>query len=508
MSAETDTLSVVNNRFQQDPQRLQALIDRLPLGLYHLAPDGTVLLANEAVRALVAQAEDGHLPLLCPPPHADTVGFYEGRATGEFICGDDTRGLEGEVLTQTGRSIYVRETVRIVRGADGVPRYYEGTVEDITDRRRAEAALRASEERYRSVVEHSPAGILLVDHQARIVFANKETSRILGRDLDQVIGHPFTEFLHPDSRQLVLDRYTSRQRGDSVPSRYEAKIRRPNGTDRNIVLSATTYATKSGVVRTVAQILDVTSRSKAEQALRDYTEALEIRNAELDAFADSVAHDLKNPLSTIIGFAEAVLEQLDSLAEEDIRRVLRSISGMGRKMDGIIDELLIFSRVRRTAVQPEPVDMQPVVQSALDRLQQAILESSAEIVRPRAWPQAFGYGPWIEEVWANYISNAIAYGGSPPRIELGADMLPDGHVRFWVRDNGDGVSSEMQPRIFDGLSNRTHARGHGLGLSIVKRIVTKLGGEVAVNSSGLAGDGSTFSFTLPAALVAADAPGH
>jgi signal transduction histidine kinase len=107
-----------------------------------------------------------------------------------------------------------------------------------------------------------------------------------------------------------------------------------------------------------------------------------------------------------------------------------------------------------------------------------------------------GYGPWVEEVWANYVSNAIKYGGTPPRVEVGATSLPDGMVRFWVRDNGPGIAPENQARLFAEFERlQTKAEGHGLGLSIVKRIVQRLGGQVGVESQ--AGQGSTFSFTLP-----------
>jgi len=121
---------------------------------------------------------------------------------------------------------------------------------------------------------------------------------------------------------------------------------------------------------------------------------------------------------------------------------------------------------------------------------------------PSHWPAALGYAPWLEEVWANYITNAIIYGGRPPRVELGARLLSHGKVRFWVRDNGDGVSEKRQESLFRGFAQSGHRGGHGLGLSIVRRIVDKLDGDVAVESSGRAGEGSVFSFDLPAALRA------
>ena len=111
-----------------------------------------------------------------------------------------------------------------------------------------------------------------------------------------------------------------------------------------------------------------------------------------------------------------------------------------------------------------------------------------------------GYSPWIEEVWVNYLSNAIKYGGKPPRLALGFDRPAPGPqpgmIRYWVRDNGPGLSAEQQAVLFtpfERLKN-LRVRGHGLGLSIVRRVVEKLGGQVGVESSP--GEGSLFYFTL------------
>jgi len=118
-----------------------------------------------------------------------------------------------------------------------------------------------------------------------------------------------------------------------------------------------------------------------------------------------------------------------------------------------------------------------------------------------AWPEAMGHAPWMEEVWVNYLSNGCKYGGRPPRLELGGENLFDGQVRFWVRDNGNGVALDDLMRLFTPFTrlDQVRTRGHGLGLSIVRRIVEKLGGQVGVSSEGVPGHGSVFSFTLPAA---------
>ena len=108
-----------------------------------------------------------------------------------------------------------------------------------------------------------------------------------------------------------------------------------------------------------------------------------------------------------------------------------------------------------------------------------------------------GYPPWVEEIWTNYLSNALKYGGDPPLIELGADTLPGGVVRFWVRDNGAGISHEKQAQLFTPFTRLSEARieGHGLGLSIVQRIAERMGGQVGVESAP--GEASLFFFTLP-----------
>lgn len=175
-------------------------------------------------------------------------------------------------------------------------------------------------------------------------------------------------------------------------------------------------------------------------------------------------------------------------------------------MSNIINELLLLAGIRgREAVERAPLDMGRVVNEVLLRLLYMTRETQAEIVQPASWPSALGYGPWVEEVWANYISNGLKYGGQPPRLELGGDVLPGGMVRFWVRDHGAGIAIEDQARLFTPFTqlDQVRAKGHGLGLSIVQRIVEKLGGRVGVESAP--GQGSTFIFTLPAAAPDAQA---
>jgi len=257
-------------------------------------------------------------------------------------------------------------------------------------------------------------------------------------------------------------------------------------------------------VELVAYVGDVVwtivERKQAQEALHHYAEQLAAQNTELDAFAHTVAHDLKSPLGIITGFTDLLIHRHQTMSSKDIVKALDLTFRTGQKLNRIIEELMLLTGVRKQEVISEPLDMSSIVREAINRLQMLIQEQQAQITLrdEAAWPVTLGYAPWIEEVWANYISNAIKYGGQPPHVEVGAIMQADSKVRFWVRDDGPGLSAEAQAKLFTPFTRlgQVRANGHGLGLSIVRRIVEKLSGQVGLESE--CGQGSTFFFTLPA----------
>ncbi len=236
----------------------------------------------------------------------------------------------------------------------------------------------------------------------------------------------------------------------------------------------------------------------ANTHLQEYATALEARNSELDAFAHTVAHDLKTPLTSLIGFSSLLEKRFERMPPEKIHENLVNLTQTGHKMTSIINELLLLASIHRMdEVTLGPLNMADILTEACHRLETVLNESQATLELPTDWPTALGYAPWIEEVWANYLSNAVKYGGTPPHITLGAETRPDGYGLFWIEDNGLGLSPETQSRLFLPFTrlDQTRARGHGLGLSIVRRIIEKLGGQVGAEN--LPTGGSRFWFTLP-----------
>ena len=252
--------------------------------------------------------------------------------------------------------------------------------------------------------------------------------------------------------------------------------------------------------RTAALRAEITEHQCAQESLSQRTDELEKRNEELDAYAHTVAHDLKSPLACIIGFSDLMEKRTDSIPIDKVAYYCSIIAQNGRKINTIIDALLLLASVRKVEDVPqENVDLPGIMQDIQHRLTTAITENQAEIILPDFWPAVTGYQPWVEEILVNYISNAIKYGGKPPRVEVGAKELPNGHAYFWVRDNGRGLTPEEQARLFTPFTrlDQIRVKGYGLGLSIVQRIAEKLNGQVGVESEP--GQGSTFYFTLPLA---------
>jgi PAS domain S-box-containing protein len=378
------------------------------------------------------------------------------------------------------------------------------------ERARLYQETRESEERFRAMSASAQDAIIMIDDGGRISFWNEAAERIFGYSNQDAADKEVHVLLAPqryhEAYRRVFEGPTTPDQEPAVGGTLELTAMKRDGTEFPVEVSLSTVILK-GRWHVIGIVRDITERKLAEESLRQYAAELEARNEELDAFAHTVAHDLKGPLSNVMGFAELLAQDYAAFTTGQLLDCLQSIAQSSDKMTKIINALLLLSSVRKMEeVRVEPLDMDGVVAETRKRLASLIDEYQAEVIVPAAWPTAIGYEQWVEEVWVNYVSNAIKYGGRPPRVELGAEARSDGDapltVRFWVRDNGAGISPEEQARLFTPFTrlDQVHVKGHGLGLSIVRRIVEKLGGQVAVESE--VGRGSVFSFTLPAVSAA------
>lgn len=251
--------------------------------------------------------------------------------------------------------------------------------------------------------------------------------------------------------------------------------------------------------------------SKRTQQLEAQTELLTEQsaqlleqNAELNAFAHTVAHDLKHPLTSMIGMSSLLTQASSIIGQTEQKQFLTEIHESSVKMNNMINGLLQLASLRSdTKVSHSSVDMKSTLDSALKSLSHFMREHHAEVSYCTPFPTIMTNAQWVEEVWLNYLSNAVKYGGTSAPIEVGADepTADTPNWRFWVRDHGEGVSESRQSLLFTEFS-RLHAErndSQGLGLSIVKRICRKLGGDCGCELAE--GGGSRFWFTLPIATA-------
>ena len=220
---------------------------------------------------------------------------------------------------------------------------------------------------------------------------------------------------------------------------------------------------------------------------RDVGRLMSIRE-DLDASAYTVAHDLKRSLSLILGFSELLVREYDTIPREELLRLLQMIVESGRKMNGIVDGLMLLIHVRdEENFSVGPLDMGAIVAEAVGRLSYIIQRKQARFSAPDRWPATLGYAPWIEEMWFAFMVEALQFDVEPLCIEAGGREEQDGTGRFWVRVAGADLTREQETR----LSQAHHSFQSGL----VRPIMEKLGGQFGV--VGEAGQACEFYFTLP-----------
>ena len=373
--------------------------------------------------------------------------------------------------------------------------------EDITEHKQAEETVRENESWLRALTRALPDLVFIFDRDGRFIEVPETFQDLVVRpEKGQLLG----SLVHEVLPKAVADSFLSvlhRTIETGQPQSLEYQLDVPMGRRWFEGRTAPMWNKDGKIEHVVWGARDITERKEAEESLRQANLELQARNEELDAFGHTVAHDLRSPLSIVIGYANTIADYVDTLSREELQQSARALLKIGLKMDNIIDELMLLAGLRKAQATMGPLDMAGIVAEAQQRLGRTIDLYHAEIVLPAAWPEAIGYGPWVEGVWANYMSNAIKYGGRPPRVELGATPQLDSTVRFWVRDNGPGLTPEAQTRLFTPFErlDQVHIGGHGVGLSIVQRVVERMGGQVRAESNGVPGQGCTFSFTLPVA---------
>jgi len=246
----------------------------------------------------------------------------------------------------------------------------------------------------------------------------------------------------------------------------------------------------------------------AEQSdtLRQKNVELEKQYKELNTFAHCMTEDLKNPLNAMNGFIKVLAKDAAICDNAQSKHFIQQIADARNRMANTVDMLLLLASVNTYPVQKEKINMNVVLAPVRTAVTGLMESRQGELHAPSKWPDVWGYAPWIQTLWEIFITNAIRYGGKTPQVTLGATILEaERLIKFWVRDNGPGLTAQEQSRLGngrvdlmmgnDGPDFARTKEGYGLELSVAERIAEKLGGYVGLESEK--GKGCEFYFTLP-----------
>lgn len=486
-------------------------------------PDGVVTTCNDGITRLLGYPKEKFLGrnatiIFTPENRRDNIPEIEmeaARRTGRAM--DDRWHVR-----EDGSRVWVNGIMTDLRDDEGRLLGYVKVMRDRTEEHRTQEALRESEAKYRSllddVLDTSAVGVIILDAEFEVVWVNLAIEHYFGVSRERVLGKAKRELIQTHFGDVVdepadfAERLLAAYRSNSGEERFEVHVRATDGSG-GCWLEHRSQPIPSGPFAggRIEQYYDITERKRGERALADARDALDSQvrertadllavNEELESFNYSVSHDLRAPLRGLTGFSQILADEYSEQLDEKGRHYLERVSGAAERMGELIDALLALSRVARSELRIEDVDLSDLA----DRIASALRDRDPDrpvelIVEPGV--RARGDERLLRVALENLLGNAWKFSreNAAGRIEFGVDRSTDGDV-FFVRDNGAGFDMAFVDKLFTPFQRLHSPRdfaGTGIGLATVQRIVNRHSGNIW--GEGKVGSGATFYFTLPGA---------
>lgn len=499
LEKEKKELSTLLGQYTVSEKRLKDIFENAPIGIYFSTPEGRILTANSTlVRMMGCDSFEELIQI-----DLEKKWYHADYPRSEFKRKID---MEGKIADY--ESVWIRKDgieIRVLENAVAVRDYqdkvfYEGTVMDITEKKKTEQTL--IEERYllRTLMECIPDHIYFKDRNSRFIRNSKSLANRFGiaDSIDLAGKWDFDFFSREHARQAYQDEQNIIKTGKPLVGIEE----RETWIDGNETWVSTTKMplrnAEGQIVGTFGVSRDITAQKLSEIKLKETLKQLKRSNEELELFAHVASHDLKEPLRMVIFYLSLLSDRYQKHLDDDAREFIHYAVDGARRMYRLISDLLNYSRVTTQGKPFTETPMEEVLARVLANLKVAIEESQAN-VKHDPLPAVVADDAQMERLLQNLIGNAIKYRGNhPPEVQVSAKQGRNGWI-FSVRDNGIGIHPRHFEQIFE-IFKRLHKKdkytGSGIGLAECRKIVERHGGRIWLESEER--KGSTFYFTIGA----------
>ncbi|WP_406659644.1 PAS domain S-box protein [Methanolobus sp. ZRKC3] len=474
-------------------KKYRLIFENSPLGIFDFDNEGIVRHCNNSLIKILGL------------PKVEIIGFNlmtslrdeKMKAAFDSVLSKKSGFYEGEYKSTSGDKVTpIRAYYSPNISEEGSVLGGIGIIEDITERKMAYDALKASEEKYSSLVEKGNDGIVIIQDYV-FKFVNSKFEDITGYSKEEIIGKPFSELISPEYRDMVLERYEERlKKNPSIPQKYEICILSSEGKKVATELNAS-YIIHEERPADMAIIRDITERKKAEKDLRQYAYELSRANDELksldrmkDEFLSNVSHELNTPIASIKGYTDLIYDETLGNINHKQKDALEVVSRNTQRLINVVNSLLYISMVQSATIEYkfEDVRISDIIDNVVDDMIFQIEKKCLSIQKnvPANLPPVKGDREKLANMLTNLLDNAVKFTNPGGQITFEVED-EDNFIHIRINDTGIGIPKELIPKLFqrfyqiDASTKRKYG-GTGLGLYISKSIVDAHDGEIWIES--------------------------
>lgn len=488
---------------QESEARFSAAFEHASIGMALVSPEGRFSRVNKSLcKLLEYEAEELLQRTFQDITHPDDLQT-DLQLFGQLAKGEiESYQMEKRYFTGSGKIVWINLSGSKVSKPDGSPLYYIAQIENITKRKEAQLALEKEKTRLENVIKGTHVGTWEWNVQTGETIFNERWAEITGYTLAELAPisiQTWIQLAHPDDLAESNRLLTECFEGKTEFYQMECRMKHKKGhwvwvLDQGKVISRTPEGKPLMMFGTHT---DISVRKAMEESEHRIAEKLKAINQELQLFAATASHDMKEPLRMIKSFMEILQKDYAPQLDEKAQLYIYYATDGAQRMNMLIDDLLAYAQIGNDDTLPEPINTSALVADIL-KLQAAVIDEKRALIEVTELPAIVGKRVPIKLLFQNLISNALKYQAPDrvPHIEISGHESAT-HWHFSVKDNGIGIKPEYFERIFQ-LFKRLHTRseyaGTGMGLAICKKIVEQHGGQISVESTPY--QGSTFHFSL------------